>query len=71
MNVVNLGKVLKKEGFEQKRHYNKRTYAVIELNFEQVKARQMGILTDGDSARNSDDNKKDNGLDASEQRLPF
>ena len=71
LNVVNLGKVLKKEGFEQKRHYNKRTYAVIELNFEQVKARQMGISTDGDSTRNSDDNKKDNGLDASEQRLPF
>ena len=43
LNVNNLGKMLKRGDFEQLKRNVRRLFAVIEMTFDQVKARQMGI----------------------------
>ena len=43
LNVNNLGKMLKRSDFEQVKRNGRRLFAVIEMTFDQVKARQMGI----------------------------
>lgn len=46
LNVNNLGKMLKRSDFEQVKRQGRRLFAVSELSFDQVKARQMGIDND-------------------------
>ena len=43
INVVNLGKMLKRAGFEHFVRNGKRLFTVIELTFDEVKSIQQGI----------------------------
>ena len=74
MNVINLGRVLKKGGFEQVKRHGKRLFSVVELTFDQVKAHQMGISAD-DKVISYDvqqsENKQDNIRSESDLILPF
>lgn len=56
-NVNNIGKLLTRDDFEYKIRKGRRLFAVVELTFEQVKARQMGIS--GDDAGEGCETDKD------------
>ena len=43
LNVNNLGKMLKRSDFEQVKRNVRRLFAVIEMTFDPVQARQMGV----------------------------
>ena len=78
MNVINLGKILKKDGFEQIRRHGKRLYSVVELTFDQVKAHQMGISSNPPSENEATDKnvqqsdcKQDTSIEVISPTLPF
>ena len=57
MNTNNIGKLSIRDDFEYKIRKGRRLFAVVELTFEQVKARQMGIS--GDDAGEGCETDKD------------
>ena len=55
MSIINLRRVLKKDGFEQEKGGKKRLFEVVELTFEQVKSIQMGVSSTTSSENGATD----------------
>ena len=78
INVVNLGKMLKRTGFEHFIRNGKRFFNVIELTFDEVKAVQLGIRSYDNVDAQAVDNKgvvpndkTDEGNEKPQIQLPF
>ena len=70
-SVIQLGKVLKSFGFTSVLKHGKRLYHTIELNHDQVVARQKGFGCDSEGLEKEIDNERDMLVNASEPKLPF
>lgn len=70
-SVIQLGKVLKSFGFTSVLKHGKRLYHVIELNHDQVVARQKGFGSDSEELGEVVDNECDKSVNVSNPELPF
>lgn len=70
-SVIQLGKVLKCFGFTSVLKHGKRLYHTIELNHDQVVARQKGFGCDSEGLEKEIDNECDMLVNASEPKLLF
>lgn len=72
INII--GKTLKRDGFTCQKRHGKRLYHVIELDFNQVDARQKGLENEPDKTDDSDkdiDKEDIAGGDKPDPKLPF